>query len=59
MGLECGMWAQCLECELAMGMGGCHMGPVGNAAMGMGSVTWAPRSECDGLHDENGGRGAG
>jgi hypothetical protein len=42
-----------------MGMGGCHMGPVGNAATGMGAVTWAPCPKCDGLRDGNGGRGAG
>jgi hypothetical protein len=69
MGPKCGVWARHLECEWAMGMGGYHMGPVGNAVMGMGAVTWAlrqkcavtwaPRPECDGLRYGNGGRGVG
>jgi hypothetical protein len=41
------------------GNGRLSHGPVGNAATRMGAVTWAPRPECDGLNDGNGGRGAG
>jgi hypothetical protein len=59
MGPKCGVWARRLECEWEMGMGGCHMGSMGNAVMGMGAVTWAPRPECDGLRYGNGGRDAG
>jgi hypothetical protein len=40
---KCGVWARRLECEWAMGMGAYHMGPVGNAAMGIWGLSRGPR----------------